>query len=142
MCGWMPFKLHNRIGCIFRRRQQFQKILAGRRSSCGEREIVRFHTIIWPAILMALDLPLPKQVYGHGWLFRGGKMSKSKGQWSIRWCFATVTAWTPYVTSCSEKCPSAPTVFFTNEGSYQPNKFRSCQRSRNLLFQGNLLHGG
>ena len=45
------------------------------------KEIVRFHTIIWPAILMALDLPLPKQVYGHGWLLfgDGSKMSKSKG---------------------------------------------------------------
>lgn len=44
------------------------------------KEIVRFHTIIWPAMLMALDLPLPKKVYGHGWLLlEGGKMSKSKG---------------------------------------------------------------
>ena len=44
------------------------------------KEIVRFHSIIWPAMLMALDLPLPKQVYGHGWLLLdGGKMSKSKG---------------------------------------------------------------
>ena len=44
------------------------------------KEIVRFHTIIWPAMLMALGLPLPKQVYGHGWLLlEGGKMSKSKG---------------------------------------------------------------
>ena len=44
------------------------------------KEIVRFHSIIWPAILMALDLPLPKQVYGHGWLVvSGDKMSKSKG---------------------------------------------------------------
>lgn len=45
------------------------------------KEIIRFHTIIWPAILMALDLPLPKQVYGHGWLLfgDGSKMSKSKG---------------------------------------------------------------
>ena len=44
------------------------------------KEIVRFHTIIWPAMLMALDLPLPGQVYGHGWLvLEGGKMSKSKG---------------------------------------------------------------
>ncbi|MCL6589141.1 MAG: methionine--tRNA ligase [Firmicutes bacterium] len=44
------------------------------------KEIVRFHTIIWPVILMALDLPLPKQVFGHGWLvLEGGKMSKSKG---------------------------------------------------------------
>ena len=44
------------------------------------KEIVRFHSIIWPAILMALDLPLPKKVFGHGWLLlEGGKMSKSKG---------------------------------------------------------------
>ncbi len=44
------------------------------------KEIIRFHTIIWPAMLMALDLPLPKQVFGHGWLVFGGeKMSKSRG---------------------------------------------------------------
>lgn len=44
------------------------------------KEIVRFHSIIWPAILMALDIELPKKVYGHGWLlFDGGKMSKSTG---------------------------------------------------------------
>ena len=44
------------------------------------KEIVRFHTIYWPIILMALDLPLPKKVYGHGWLLmKDGKMSKSKG---------------------------------------------------------------
>ncbi|HOP92733.1 MAG TPA: methionine--tRNA ligase [Acetivibrio thermocellus] len=44
------------------------------------KEIVRFHTIIWPAMLMALGEPLPKQVFGHGWLLlEGGKMSKSKG---------------------------------------------------------------
>ena len=44
------------------------------------KEIVRFHTIIWPIMLHALGLPLPKQVFGHGWLVMGGgKMSKSKG---------------------------------------------------------------
>ena len=44
------------------------------------KEIVRFHTIIWPAFLMSMDLPLPKKVFGHGWLnFNGDKMSKSKG---------------------------------------------------------------
>ena len=44
------------------------------------KEIVRFHTIIWPALLMAMDLPLPKQVFGHGWLlFNKDKMSKSLG---------------------------------------------------------------
>lgn len=49
------------------------------------KEIVRFHTIIWPAMLMALDLPMPEKVYGHGWVLfgtadgKGEKMSKSKG---------------------------------------------------------------
>ncbi len=44
------------------------------------KEIVRFHSLIWPAILMALDVPLPKKIYGHGWItFGGGKMSKSSG---------------------------------------------------------------
>ena len=44
------------------------------------KEIVRFHSIIWPAMLMSMGLPLPKHVYGHGWLvIDGGKMSKSKG---------------------------------------------------------------
>ncbi|CDA23576.1 methionine--tRNA ligase [Mycoplasma sp. CAG:611] len=46
------------------------------------KEIVRFHAIIWPALLMALDLPLPKQVFGHGWLkIDGGKISKSLGNY-------------------------------------------------------------
>lgn len=46
------------------------------------KEIVRFHTIIWPIMLMALDLPLPKQVFGHGWLIiDGGKISKSSGNY-------------------------------------------------------------
>ncbi len=44
------------------------------------KEIVRFHSIIWPAFLMSMDLPLPKKIFGHGWLnFNGDKMSKSKG---------------------------------------------------------------
>lgn len=44
------------------------------------KEIVRFHTIIWPALLMALNLPLPKKIFAHGWiLMKDGKMSKSKG---------------------------------------------------------------
>lgn len=44
------------------------------------KEIMRFHALVWPALLMALDLPLPKQIYGHGWiLFKEGKMSKSEG---------------------------------------------------------------
>ena len=44
------------------------------------KEIVRFHSIIWPCLLMSLELPLPKQIFGHGWLLMdGGKMSKSRG---------------------------------------------------------------
>lgn len=44
------------------------------------KEIVRFHTIYWPIMLMALGLPIPKKIYGHGWLvMKDGKMSKSKG---------------------------------------------------------------
>jgi len=44
------------------------------------KEIVRFHSIIWPAVLMALDVPLPKKIYGHGWItFNGTKMGKSTG---------------------------------------------------------------
>lgn len=46
------------------------------------KEIVRFHTIVWPIVLMALDLPLPKKVFGHGWLIvNGGKISKSLGNY-------------------------------------------------------------
>lgn len=46
------------------------------------KEIVRFHTIIWPCMLMALNIPLPKQVFGHGWLIiNGGKISKSLGNY-------------------------------------------------------------
>lgn len=46
------------------------------------KEIIRFHTIVWPIMLMALDLPLPKKVFGHGWLvINGGKISKSLGNY-------------------------------------------------------------
>ena len=50
------------------------------RSPLIGKDIIRFHTIYWPIFLMALDLPLPKQIFGHPWLLQGdGKMSKSKG---------------------------------------------------------------
>ena len=49
------------------------------------KDILRFHTIYWPIFLMALDLPLPKQVFGHPWLlFASDKMSKSKGNRHLR----------------------------------------------------------
>ena len=43
------------------------------------KDIVRFHTVIWPALLLALDIELPRKIVGHGWVLLGGKMSKSKG---------------------------------------------------------------
>ncbi len=64
------------------------------------KEIVRFHAIIWPIILHALGLPLPKQVFGHGWLvINGSKMSKSLGNGSIRSFCATATAGPSYFLS-------------------------------------------
>ena len=59
--------------------EQFEKYWPAQVHFVG-KEIMRFHVIIWPALLMALDLPLPKKVFGHGWiLFNNDKMSKSKG---------------------------------------------------------------
>lgn len=59
--------------------EQFQKFWPADLHLIG-KDIIRFHTIYWPIILMALDIPLPKQVFGHPWLLQGdGKMSKSKG---------------------------------------------------------------
>lgn len=59
--------------------QQFRKLWPADLHLIG-KDIIRFHTIYWPIFLMALDLPLPKQIFGHPWLLQGdGKMSKSKG---------------------------------------------------------------
>jgi len=59
--------------------EQFHKLWPADLHLIG-KDIIRFHTIYWPIFLMALDLPLPKQVFGHPWLLmNGGKMSKSKG---------------------------------------------------------------
>ena len=59
--------------------EQFHKLWPSDLHLIG-KDIIRFHTIYWPIFLMALDLPLPKQVFGHPWLLQGdGKMSKSKG---------------------------------------------------------------
>lgn len=58
---------------------QFEKFWPANLHLIG-KDIIRFHTIYWPIFLMALDLPLPKQIFGHPWLLQGeGKMSKSKG---------------------------------------------------------------
>ena len=65
--------------CDGNRSEQFNKLWPADLHLIG-KDIIRFHTIYWPIFLMALDLPLPKQVFGHPWLLQGdGKMSKSKG---------------------------------------------------------------
>ena len=67
------------LGYMSENEEEFKKYWPANVQIVG-KEIVRFHTIIWPALLMALDLPVPEQVYGHGWiLFANDKMSKSKG---------------------------------------------------------------
>ena len=67
------------LGYMSDNEEEFKKYWPANVQIVG-KEIVRFHTIIWPALLMALDLPIPEQVYGHGWiLFANDKMSKSKG---------------------------------------------------------------
>lgn len=67
------------LGCFCNDKEKFEKYWPADLHMMG-KEIVRFHSVIWPALLMALDLPLPKKVYGHGWLLLGGdKISKSKG---------------------------------------------------------------
>lgn len=67
------------LGGFDQQPEQFKKFWPADVHMVG-KEIVRFHTIYWPILLMALDLPLPKQIFGHGWLLmKDGKMSKSKG---------------------------------------------------------------
>ena len=98
------------------------------------KEIVRFHTIIWPIMLMALGLPLPKQVFGHGWLVLDGKMSKSKGAMSwIRWSCATSTAWTPSAISCCGRFP------FGSDGNYSEDALIARINSDLANDLGNLL---
>ena len=78
------------------------------------KEIVRFHTIIWPIMLMAMGEELPKQVYGHGWLVvEGDKMSKSKG--NVIDPLALIDEfWAPMlsVISCCARSTSAVTAIF------------------------------
>lgn len=67
------------LGGFENQSEQFKKFWPADVQMVG-KEIVRFHTIYWPIMLMALDLPLPKQIFAHGWLLmKDGKMSKSKG---------------------------------------------------------------
>jgi methionyl-tRNA synthetase len=76
------------------------------------KDILRFHTIYWPIFLMALDQPLPKTVFGHGWLMlQDGKMSKSKGNVVDPRVLAAATAQMLYAIFCCGKYLSARMVF-------------------------------
>lgn len=73
------------------------------------KDIIRFHTVIWPILLMALDLPLPKKVFGHGFFqMKDGKMSKSKGNVVDPLPSSTVTDWMCCVIICCGRFPSVP----------------------------------
>lgn len=75
------------------------------------KDIMRFHAIIWPAMLMALDLPLPKHLAVHGWItFNGQKMSKSLGNVVDPFVLASVTALTQSVTTLCVKWLSVQTA--------------------------------
>ncbi len=80
MCGWTPCSTTPPPWAIINDKyDDYDKYWPADVHFVG-KEIVRFHSIIWPAMLMSMEMPLPKQVFGHGWLLLdGGKMSKSKG---------------------------------------------------------------
>ena len=86
------------------------------------KEIVRFHAIIWPAILMALDIPLPKQVFGHGWLLFGGdKLSKSKEVNSVECVDPRILA--PRYTADAVRYILLREIPFGSDGNYSTEAF-------------------
>ena len=94
------------------------------------KEIVRFHSIIWPAMLMSLDLPLPKKVYGHGWLLLdGGKMSKSKGNVVDPYVLAERFGVDALRFFLLRTFPFGSDGNFSNEAADQHHQHRPCQRS-------------
>ena len=90
------------------------------------KEIVRFHTIIWPIMLHALGLPLPKQVFGHGWLvIDGKKMGKTVGNVvdPVVLCNRYVLRRGALLPACA-KCPSARDGEFTHRSHADAHQFR------------------
>ena len=102
------------------------------------KEIVRFHAIIWPAILMALDIPLPKRVFGHGWLLFGGdKLSKSKTVSSVECVDPRILA--PRYTPDAVRYILLREIPFGSDGNYSTELFLNSINSDLANNYGNLV---
>ena len=102
------------------------------------KEIVRFHAIIWPAILMALDIPLPKRVFGHGWLLFGGdKLSKSKSVNSVECVDPRILA--PRYTADAVRYILLREIPFGSDGNYSTELFLNSINSDLANNYGNLV---
>ena len=102
------------------------------------KEIVRFHAIIWPAILMALDLPLPKRIFGHGWLLFGGdKLSKSKSVKSTECVDPRILV--PRYSSDSVRYILLREIPFGSDGNYSTELFFNTINSDLANNYGNLV---
>ena len=102
------------------------------------KEIVRFHTIYWPIMLMALDLPLPKQIFGHGWLLFGGdKLSKSKTTSSVECVDPRILA--PRYTPDAVRYILLREIPFGSDGNYSTELFLNSINSDLANNYGNLV---
>lgn len=102
------------------------------------KEIVRFHAIIWPAMLMALDIPLPKRVFGHGWLLFGGdKLSKSKLTNSVECVDPRILA--PRYTADAVRFVLLREIPFGSDGNYSTELFLNSINSELANNYGNLV---
>ena len=102
------------------------------------KEIVRFHAIIWPAILMALDIPVPKRVFGHGWiLFGGDKLSKSKSVSSAECVDPRILA--PRYSSDAVRYILLKEIPFGSDGNYTTELFLNTINSDLANNYGNLV---
>ncbi len=102
------------------------------------KEIVRFHAIIWPALLMALDIPVPDRVFGHGWLLFGGdKLSKSKSVLSKECVDPRILA--PRYSSDAVRYILLREIPFGSDGNYTTELFLNCINSDLANNYGNLV---
>lgn len=102
------------------------------------KEIVRFHAIIWPALLMALDIPLPKRIFGHGWLLFGGdKLSKSKSVGSTECVDPRILV--PRYSSDAVRYILLREIPFGSDGNYSTELFLNTVNSDLANNYGNLV---